>query len=175
MQLPQHYRWLADEPAPRLIIEGLKEFGVKEVPGDGDNPVILSWAKEVGLERSYREDIVPWCGLYMAVIAKRAGKDVPATPLWARSWAHWGYPSPEAQLGDVLVFTRGGGGHVGLYVGEDSACYHVLGGNQSDMVCITRILKSRCIAVRRQYTYGPPKNVRRIVLEASGEISRNER
>ena len=35
-------------------------------------------------------------------------------------------------LGDILTFKRNGGGHVGLYVGEDKDCYHVLGGNQGN-------------------------------------------
>lgn len=52
-------------------------------------------------------------------------------------------------LGDALTFKRNGGGHVGIYVGEDSTCYHVLGDNQSNMVCITRIEKTRCSGIRR--------------------------
>jgi cell wall-associated NlpC family hydrolase len=40
-------------------------------------------------------------------------------------------------LGDVLVFRRGGGGHVALYVGEDEEAFHVLGGNQADR-CASR-------------------------------------
>jgi uncharacterized protein (TIGR02594 family) len=176
VKLPKEYEWLNAEPTPRMLIEALKEYGVKEHPGDEDNPVIIGWAKETGLDRTYRDDLTPWCGLFMAVVAKRAGKSVPATPLWARSWANWGSATPLAMLGDVLVFTRrGGGGHVGIYVGEDSSCYHVLGGNQQDMVCIVRLLKSRCIAVRRQYKTAVPSNVRRIYLEASGAISVDER
>jgi len=53
-------------------------------------------------------------------------------------------------LGDVLIFTRGIGGHVGIYVREDDKCYHVLGGNQSDSVYITSKGKERCIAFAGQ-------------------------
>ena len=42
------------------------------------------------------------------------GKEVPAHPLWALSWSAFGAKSPAAALGDVLVFVRSGGGHVGL-------------------------------------------------------------
>jgi hypothetical protein len=79
-------------------------------------------------------------------------------------------------LGDVLVFTRhGGGGHVGFYVGEDETCYHVLGGNQSNMVNTTRILKSRCFGIRRcPWRVVQPTNVRVIQLAATGSISNNE-
>jgi uncharacterized protein (TIGR02594 family) len=172
--LPARYAWLANEPAPRMLIEALKLYGVHEAKGSADNPVIIGWAKETGLSRTYREDVTPWCGLFMAVVARRAGKPLPKSPLWARDWATWGEASPKAALGDVLVFVRDGGGHVGLYVGEDSHAYHVLGGNQSDQVSITRILKSRCIAVRRLYFVAPPANVRPVRLSPNGSISTNE-
>jgi len=46
-----------------------------------------------------------------------------------------------------LVFWRGTKsgwqGHVGFYAGEDATHYHVLGGNQSDSISITRIRKTR--------------------------------
>ena len=47
-----------------------------------------------------------------------------------------------------MTFKRPGGGHVGFYVGEDSTAYHVLSGNQFDKVGITRIDKSRLVAIR---------------------------
>jgi hypothetical protein len=31
--LPAAYRWLAAEPAPRMLIEGLKTYGTLEGPG----------------------------------------------------------------------------------------------------------------------------------------------
>lgn len=31
--LPAAYAWLAKEPAPRMLIEGLKTFGTLEAPG----------------------------------------------------------------------------------------------------------------------------------------------
>jgi hypothetical protein len=48
-------------------------------------------------------------------------------------------------LGTILVFSRGSGGHVGVYMGEDSTHYHVLGGNQSDRVSVARIPKTRLL------------------------------
>ena len=47
------------------------------------------------------------------VIAKRAGKEVPAHPLWALSWSAFGAKPRAPGLGDVLVFTGSGGGHEG--------------------------------------------------------------
>lgn len=173
MSLPKSYAWLAAEPGPKMVLEALKLYGTQERQGAGSNPVILGWARELGL-RNYTADSIPWCGLFVAIVAHRAGKPLAASPLWARSWADWGTKSPKAALGDVLVFVRNGGGHVALYVGEDSDYYHCLGGNQGDAVSIVRISKERCIAVRRFYSVGVPANVRSVKLAASGTPSTNE-
>jgi uncharacterized protein (TIGR02594 family) len=176
MSLPKTWAWLASEPAPRLLVEGLALFGIRETAGPRNTPAIMAWAQEVGprIQKVYTADSIPWCGLFMAVVAKRAGKSQPESPLWARAWAAWGDPSPRAALGDVLVFVRPGGGHVGIYVGEDKTSYAVLGGNQGDAVSIVWIAKSRCIAVRREYRIGPPPNVRPVTVKRSGALSRNE-
>jgi uncharacterized protein (TIGR02594 family) len=166
------YAWLDREPAPKMLRAALDLYGVKEKIGDGNNPEILAWAKECGI-KGYSSDSTPWCGLWLAVIAKRSGKKIPENPLWARNWQGWGEPSPH-ELGAVLVFARsGGGGHVGLYCGEDKECYHVLGGNQSDSVSITRIRKERLIACRSMYKVKPP-NIRPIWLDSVGGVSVNE-
>ena len=83
-----------------------KLYGTIEVAGAANNLVILGWAKEVGLANSYNDDAIPWCGLFMAVVAKRAGKPVMEGLLWARNWVAFGNAADEAQLGDVLVFRR---------------------------------------------------------------------
>lgn len=180
MQLPAAYADLAKEPGPVMLLKALELYGTVETPGSADNPVIIGWAKELGLSKVYSDDAIPWCGLFVAICAKRAGWDAApgGNALWARNWAKWGNPSPDnrAELGDVLVFVRDGGGHVGLYVGEDNTTYHVLGGNQSDKVCITRIDRMRCIARRRApWRIAQPANVRRIIRAASGAISTNEK
>lgn len=168
-----HYGWLRREPAPKMLVTAQELLGVKESLGAVNNPIILGWAKECTI--AYKEDSVPWCGLFMAVVAKRAGKPLPTQPLWARSWLRWGEPSPQPELGDVLVFSRNGsGGHVGLYVGEDTAAFHVLGGNQGDAVSIVRINKDRLIGARRYYQFGAPDNVRKVQLSMIGELSKNE-
>lgn len=174
--LPSRYGWLAREPGPKMIVEALKLFGTLEAPGASNNPTIVAWAKEVGGEVAdvYKADSIPWCGLFMAVVAKRAGKEIPKHPLWALSWSAFGAKSSAAALGDALVFVRNGGGHVGLYVGEDASAFHVLGGNQSDRVCITRVARARLYAARRPLYRVQPANVRPIHLEATGALSLNE-
>lgn len=175
MRLLPAYRWLeATTQPPRMIAEALKLYGTVETPGAGNNPTIMAWANETGLKSTYTADSVPWCGLFMAVVAKRAGKPLVSSPLWALSWSKFGEQGGQPRLGDVLTFKREGGGHVTLYVGEDATCYHCLGGNQSDAVSITRIKKDRLYAVRRHYAIAAPASAKPYVLAASGAVSSNE-
>ena len=169
------YTWLNKiKELPKAIVEGTKLLGTLEVPGTGDNPVILGWAKELGLEKVYSDDSIPWCGLFTAVVMKRAGKTPVTDPLWARNWAKFGTAAGTASLGDVLVFVRDGGGHVGIYVAEDATAYHVLGGNQHDSVSISRIAKSRCVAARRPIYNNQPSSVKPYIVEAAGALSHDE-
>jgi uncharacterized protein (TIGR02594 family) len=172
--LPAQYSWLSKETGPKMLIEALKLFGTVEGPGTADNPTILAWAAEIGQGQTYSHDSIPWCGLFIGLVAKRAGKDIASSPLWALSWADFGKPAPVPMLGDVLTFKRTGGGHVALYVGEDATAYHALGGNQSDQVCIIRIAKSRLYKARRPFYTVQPANVRPIILAATGKLSNNE-
>lgn len=173
MTLPKQYAYLLQEPAPKMLLEALKLYGTKEAEGTQDNPEILNWAKEVGIP-DYVHDSIAWCGLFMAVVAHRSGKKVVESPLWAANWLKFGEKSEKPELGDVLVFQRPGGNHVGLYVGEDSTTYHVIGGNQSDSVSITRIQKNRFRGARREYKVAAPANVRSIQLTPTGPVSVNE-
>ena len=175
MTLPKTYAWLSRmAPLPRMVSAALAEFGVRETSGAANTPQILKWAVETGLASAYRADSIPWCGLFMAHVARVAGREVPPAPLWALSWARFGIEGGQPELGDVLVFMRQGGGHVGLYIGEDSRCYHVLGGNQGDRVCITRIAKERLYAVRQPPYMNKPRSAATYRLAATGEVSSNE-
>jgi uncharacterized protein (TIGR02594 family) len=173
--LPAKYQWLNDlDPLPKMVAEGLKLHGVIETPGPGNTGTIMAWSKAVGLTSTYTADSVPWCGLFMALLAKKTGRTAPAGPLWALNWAKFGQDGGQPELGDVLVFVRSGGGHVGLYIGEDASHYHVLGGNQSDSVCIARIAKTRLYAVRQPPYQNKPATARPYILSAQGAISTNE-
>lgn len=167
-------RELDKEPAPKLLLAALSLFGLSEVVGDGDNPVILGWAKELGLTQ-YTSDAMPWCGLFMAWCCHLAGKPPVKDPLWARNWARWGEHC-EPELGCILVFSRpGGGGHVGEYAGETKDSYLVLGGNEGDKVAIVPIAKGRLLDSRCMYTTAKPDNVRKMFFDAEGlPVSSNE-
>jgi uncharacterized protein (TIGR02594 family) len=150
-------------------------LGTKEITGNKHNPVILSWAKEIGgwIGKFYNADEIPWCGLFVAYCFDKNNIPVGQNSLGALSWAQWGVPIAKASPGAVLVFVRPGGGHVGFYVSEDKEAYHVLGGNQSNAVTITRIAKNRLKAIRWPAktplpTQGP------VFVKFTGNLSTNE-
>lgn len=179
--IPAKYKYLEKEGAPRMLVESLKLVGVSEIKGPKHNKTIMDWAKEIGgkVEQVYLSDEIPWCGLVHAVITLRSGRSPVKDPLWALNWGTFGEHAPVPMLGDTLVFVRrtstgAKAGHVGLYVGEDSTAYHVLGGNQSDMHGFTRIAKNRLYTARRPKYKNMPSNVRRIFLNSNGPISNNE-
>jgi uncharacterized protein (TIGR02594 family) len=170
-----NYNWLKEEKSPKLLVEAVKHIGVKEIVGSKHNPVILEWAGAVGLKSIYTNDEIPWCGLFIAYCAHSAGLQVVERPLWALNWAKYGNKVDEPMLGDILTFKRNGGGHVGIYAGEDATHYHVLGGNQNNSVSVTRIAKSRLHQARRTaWKVAQPANVRKVFLEAKGTITTNE-
>lgn len=161
------------------MLAALAELGTVEVPGAGNNPKILAWAKEVGSKVGidYSADSIPWCGLFVGVCAHRAGYTPPAICVRAKEWANFGTPAERAMLGDIVVLDRKGGGHVAIYVGEsaDGKYLHLLGGNQGDAVNIRQFPRYRVTAVRRcPWRVGQPKNVRPVIIGRAGVISDRE-
>jgi uncharacterized protein (TIGR02594 family) len=177
------YEYLKDEGVPSIIREAVPLLGTREQPGTRDNPLILSWARELEVDfeayaKQYTHDSIPWCGLFVGLVCKRANwvEQMPSTFLWAQSWATFGQSAKQPSLGDVMVFVRKGGGHVAIYVGEDNTHWHILGGNQSDQVNISRRPKAQGLwACRRpKWRVSQPQSVRPVYLRASGQISSSE-
>ena len=162
--------------SPKVIAEAMRYLGLNEMKGPLHNATIMSWAKDVGVQKVYTSDEVAWCGLFVAKVIQKAGFEVVKDPLWALNWKNFGTIQKVAMLGDVLIFKRDGGGHVAFYIAEDQNYYHVLGGNQSDSVSITRIAKGRCVGIRRcPWKITQPKEVKQYFVSATGSISTNEK
>ena len=150
---------------PRWMIYARSLIGVREVPGAGNNPTILGWARKLGakiLGIAYTADATPWCGLFCAHVMDQVGIEPPLIAVRASAWGDWGIKLSAPRPGCILTFVREGGGHVGFYVAEDATHYHVLGGNQGDVVSITRIPKGRLAQMRwpAETPLPPPKIVR---------------
>lgn len=136
-----------------------KFIGVKETPGVASTPLVLAMLK---LDASWVEDDeTAWCSAFLNFVHWLA--DAPRSrSLAARSWLTIGQSVPltDAQLGDVVVLTRGEGkqpgptvvaapGHVGLYVSHDDTTVSLLGGNQGNMVSVAAFVKTRILSIRR--------------------------
>ena len=141
--------------ASRRVLPWFEEakelYGTKEFSGTGNNPIIMEWSDSLDIR--YSGDDIPWCGLFVGhcIAATLTEETLPGNPLGARQWAKFG-KRIEPCLGAVMVFWRvskeSGKGHVGFYAGEDDTGYQILGGNQSDMVCLTWVSKSRFLEAR---------------------------
>lgn len=141
-------------PALPWVAEMRAVFGLHETR---DKAKLSAWLKSDG--RTLGDPTaLPWCGDAMETAMRRGLPDEPLNdglsqnPYWARNWAMFGRAAKG--YGSVGVFERGPkSGHVGILVGEDADCFHVLGGNQGDSVSITRIDKRRLLAARWPVTW----------------------
>ena len=153
------------------IVEGKSVFGLHETR---DNQKLKAWLRSDGKTLGDPKAL-PWCGDYTETAVKNSLPDEPFTgalgknPYWARNWLQFGKECPP-NYGAVVVFSRGKGGHVGFVVGEDGEDYYVLGGNQSNMVSITRISKDRLLGFRWPLTY--PYQQRALPLMEAKNIPR---
>ena len=144
-----------DESSPIVETEefpwmsiAMSETGQKEVPGDGNNPRIVEYLKSTDLDAvSAAKDSTFWCSAFVNWCVEKAGF-AGSNSAWARSWLNWGRSVSKPRRGCIAIFRRGTGGHVAFYVDAVGADYRVLGGNQSDAVCIAKYPKARLIGFR---------------------------
>ena len=133
---------------PLWVTEARRWIGEREVPGARSNPRLLTAIRRVGarvLGIDYVNDDTAWCGAIMAVWL---GTTLPAEPLpsiavRAKSWETFGVALTAPALGAVMVFSRVGGGHVAVYLGETATHWILLGGNQGNKVSIMARPKSQ--------------------------------
>lgn len=124
---------------------------------------------------------IPWCGDFVETCIAVALPDeaLPSNPYAAINWLKFGIAC-KPQPGAILVFWRGSPsgwqGHVGFYVGEDATHFHVLGGNQSNAVTITRVGKNRLRGggCRWPVTAMPPIGGAKVSDGAGLEVTTNE-
>lgn len=131
------------------VAEAKKWLNTKETPGSANNPKIMQWAKLIGddVVKDFYADSVPWCGLFAAYVFSAIGVTPVDKPLWALNWNKFGTKCTPC-YGCVATFTRNGGGHVAILLGQDNTYFYCLGGNQSDSVNVTKIAKSRLSQTR---------------------------
>jgi len=159
--------------APPWYDLALSKMGLHET---SDNSELRAWLRADGSTLG-DPAILPWCGDFVETAIKLALPDEPhvVNPYLARNWLKFGR-SCDLIRGAVCVFWRGSrngtSGHVGFVAGEDATTVHVLGGNQSNQVSITRISKARLLGCRWPTSY--PLTGERVQRDAVGEVSLNE-
>ena len=125
-----------------------------------DNARLKNWLGSHGV--GVDPEDTPWCGdaVETALLDALPGVKVPEYPLASISWLKFGEELDAISYGCVLVFWRGSPasrkGHVGFYVSEDNECFHVLGGNQSNRISVSRIAKNRLRPGGIRYPDGQP-------------------
>jgi uncharacterized protein (TIGR02594 family) len=154
------------------IAIGRSYLGLKEIRGSKHNQTIMSWIKR--LKGWFTNDETPWCGTYVANCLVEAGQPIIKHWYRARAWAEWGAGIDNPCYGCIVVFKRGGGGHVGFVVGLDQqGRLMVLGGNQGNQVSIAPFDKSRVLAYRVPKGFDVAGNSLATML-SQGESSTNE-
>lgn len=150
-------------PAPPYVpgyyTTALAELGVQEVSGKGANPRIVEYLKSCpSLPAAMaKTDETAWCSAFANWCMAKARYKGTNSAL-ARSWLSWGHPLDEPREGCIVVFAspaRGPqAGHVGMYSKQSrtpyakALQYHVLGGNQSNRVCVAPYSATQVIALR---------------------------
>ena len=137
----------------QLIKIAASQLGVREIPGDEDNPVIVNYAKETGIT-GISNDEISWCSTFVNWVCMKAGYTMSGKPD-ARSWLRVGSQVNDPRPGDIVVFWRedpqSWKGHVGFFLGfnEDGSRVYSLGGNQGDAVSIKAYDAAKILGFRR--------------------------
>ena len=135
-------------------------YGIQEIKGKQDNPMIVAMFDEFGFEGKKLKDETAWCSVLLNWCCKVAG--YPYTgKLNATSWLQWGKKVDTPMWGDLVVLWRGNfkgekipgteiiKGHVGFFITKRNGYIWVLGGNQSNMLRISAYRESRLLEYRR--------------------------
>jgi uncharacterized protein (TIGR02594 family) len=136
-------RWLA-------IAES--EKGVREAPGNANHPRILEYLRTTNTTDSLSsQDQTDWCSAFVNWCIEQAGYEG-TNSVSARSWNNWGQSLATPRKGCIAVFWRerrdGWKGHVGFWMGENSTSIQLLGGNQSNRVCLAEQPKRTLLSYR---------------------------
>lgn len=129
----------------------LTQYGVTEIKGEKDNPIIVNYFNEIG-HKWVKDDETAWCSAFVNWCCIKAGFER-STKLNARSWLIVGNNVLKPELGDIVVLWRvsreSWKGHVGFYIGENEDYIYILGGNQNNQVCIDEYPKYQLLEYRR--------------------------
>ncbi len=124
-------------------------FGTTEAAGAADNADVLALFRDAG-HAEITSDSVAWCAAFVGACLERAGVRCTRS-LMARSYEAFGNTLRLPRIGAIAVLSRGSDpslGHVGFVVGFTPDRIFLLGGNQSDRVCVESFPRDRIVSVR---------------------------
>lgn len=132
---------------PAWLVEARKHIGLHEIKGPQNAAEIVQFWKDIkrgGIDN----DETAWCAAFVGAMLERSG--IKSTRYEsAKSYLDWGEHLQTPAQGCIAVLTRDGGGHVAFVVGRASnGDLMLLGGNQSDQVCIRAFAPSRVTGYR---------------------------
>ena len=136
-------------PSDWCYSKAMEYLGVSE--GDGDYIIENMFYKSQG--KKY-DSSVPWCSAFMNAVYVSIGYKSTKS-LWARSHLSVGkeVSLDRAVQGDIVILWRkkkhSQYGHVGFYHKHNDDRVWLLGGNQSNKVCIKSYNRKRLLGVRR--------------------------
>lgn len=134
-----------------MFVKAMEFYGLKEIPGEEDNPKIIQFFKDIGYDW-VKDDETGWCSCFVNWIAMKCGCER-SFKLDARSWLQIGKEILNPELGHIVIFWRENKsswkGHVGFYVGNDeNDDIYCLGANQDNMVNIKLYSKDKLLGYR---------------------------
>ena len=134
-----------------LLHKAFNYYGIEEVPGEENNPLILDFFHTIGHEWVQTE-LTAWCSAFINYLCKKHGYERSGR-LDARSWLRVGMDINIPQVGCIVVLWRESitswKGHVGFYINQDDKYVYIYGGNQDNSVCIKRYPIDRVLGYRK--------------------------
>lgn len=126
---------------------------VREIKGDEHTARILMYHAETSLGAT--ADEVPWCSSFVCWVIEQGGLTSTRSAA-ALSWLRWGSELSQPRPGCIVVFDRRdkngvvmpNRGHVGFWMAEANGSVMVLGGNQSDSVCLKGYPSEQVVSYR---------------------------
>lgn len=150
MKIIEIWRSFMEDKMLKAFEVALGEYDVTEW-SSGHNPEVMKYFHETGFSE-IKSDEISWCSAFACWCNMKAGMSHPKS-LVARDWLSWGDEVFEPKLGDITVFWRndpkGWQGHVGRFIRQNGSRIWVLGGNQSNKVCIDDYSGGELLGYRR--------------------------
>ena len=163
---------------------GVREYGGVSSKTSNDKIIemidksLVATGQSVSKNEWLRNDKTPWCGSFMGYAFAEAGvgRKIPRNFFRASEWGNAGTKLDKPAYGCVAVFSRAGGGHVGIVVGvTKSGMLKILGGNQGNSVNIMDFDPKRVTNYRWISVGDAPHNHRyELPILPAGTVSKNE-